>query len=47
MFPILKFFLDAQGWVSFIYAHQVFYPPLVEELYENIYMKDEKMFITI
>ena len=43
----LEFMFFAIGWDSFISNHQVYYPDLVYEFYESLYVEDEKMFSTV
>ena len=45
--PTLQFMFFAIGWDSFISNHQVYYPDLVYDFYESLYVKDEKMFSTV
>ena len=45
--PTLQFMFSAIGWDSFILNHQVYYPDLVYEFYESLYVEDEKMFSTV
>ena len=42
--PTLQFMFSAIGWDSFISNYQVYYPDLVYDFYENLYVEDEKMF---
>ena len=42
--PTLQFMFTSLGWDTFISNHRVYYPELVYEFYENLYVEDEKMF---
>ena len=43
LFLMICEILAHQGWISFFSVHQVFYPPLVQEFYENMVKVDDKL----
>ena len=42
--PTLMCMFSALGWDSLLSNHRVYYPDLIYEFYENIYLDDQKMF---
>ena len=45
--PTLQFMFSAIEWDTFISNHREYYPDLVYEFYESLYVEDEKMYATV
>ena len=43
LFLMICEMLAHQGWISFFSAHQVYYPPLVQEFYGNLRKVEDRL----